>query len=312
MTDTSGGAHYRGQPPIVVGFDGSPSAQDALEWAAAEATAMGRPLHIVHAFTWPMIGSSCGELAVGSADAGFLAAAERLLAEAETRARSLAPTIKITIQLIAAPAVSAMLRQAEDAELVVVGSRGLGGFTGLLLGSVGVALAAHAVCPVVVVHHGRDASRQTSTGPVVVGVDGLASAAAIRFAFHAASRRGVGLIAVRSWVAPMRAHEAAPVPIDRIEESERQLLVQALQGVRRTFPDVHVECKLVHAHPGEALVIESAGAGLVVVGSHGRGGFAGMVLGSVSQAVLQHAACPVAVVRGRTQAHAPHHRIEEW
>jgi len=313
MTDTSGGVHHRGQPSIVVGVDGSPSAQDALEWAAAEATAMRRPLHIVNAFTWPTIGGSFGMLDAGTADVAFLAASERLLAEAEGRARSVAPTIKVTTQLIVASAVPALLRQAEDAELVVLGSRGLGGFTGLLLGSVSVALAAHAVCPVVVVHHDRTAPRPArATRPVVVGVDGPGSSAAIRFAFHAAARRGVGVIAVRSWATSTRPNGALPVPGDRIEEAERQTLEEALEGERRNFPDVPVQCKLVRTDPRHALVVESAGAALVVVGSHGRGGFAGMVLGSVSQAVLQHADCPVAVVRGRPATYAADHRIEQW
>ncbi len=310
MTDANGLPHHHGQPPIVVGVDGSRSAKDALEWAAAEATVMRRSLHLVHAFAWPTIGSSFGPFGPDSTHDSLLGAAERVLVEAERRASSAAPTIKVTTQLIVASAVPALLRQAEDAELIVLGSRGLGGFSGLLIGSVGIALAAHAACPVVVVRRGRDAGRSArSAGPVVVGIDGPVSSAALRFAFHAASRRDATVVAVRCWPMPSRAYHYSPAAIDEIEEKE---LADMVERERRNFPDVRVHYRVVRGHPGHALVVESSDAGLVVVGSRGRGGFAGMVLGSVSQAVLQHANCPVAVVRGRTTTAAPDDRIEAW
>lgn len=276
---------------IVVGVDGSPSGQDALDWAAAEASTMQRPLRLVHGFIWPLMGVHLGPSPVGPPDGGLQAAAERVLADAETRARSSAPEVKITTELVVGAAAQALLEQARDAELVVVGSRGLGGFSGLLVGSVGVALAAHAPCPVIVVHP-RPKTRP-AVQHVVVGVDGSdLSAPAIRFAFEAAARRGARLTAVRAWSAP-----ASIFPELVVEQEARELLLAALEGDRRRFPEVEVEVKLVGDHAGRALVEESSDAELVVVGSRGRGGFQGLLLGSVSQAVLQHAACPVAVVR---------------
>ncbi|MHB1474799.1 MAG: universal stress protein [Dermatophilaceae bacterium] len=139
-----------------------------------------------------------------------------------------------------------------------------------------------------------------STRRVVVGVDGSGvSGLSMSFAFQAAARRGVGITAVRAWDVPMPVHPSLLVPLDKIQEAEQLLLLKSLAGRQRKFPGVDVQIKLINAHPGHALVVESAGAGLLVVGSRGLGGFAGMLLGSVSQAVLRHASCrcPVAVVR---------------
>lgn len=287
------------QAPIVVGVDGSPSAKEALDWAAAEAAALHRPLRIVHGFIWPLMRVPLGPADVGPADGGFQAAAERVLADAETRAGSAAPEVKVTTELVVGAAAPALLRQAEDAELVVVGSRGLGGFAGMVVGSVGVQLAAHAPCPVVVVrpHPNPRPHPATPARRVVVGADGSElSAAAISFAFRAAAHRKAALTVVRAWTAPVSIFPL--LVVDQVEAEERQQLEDALEAERHAFPDVDVEARLIRAdHPGRALVEESTTADLVVVGSRGRGGFAGMLLGSVSQALLQHAECPVAVVR---------------
>lgn len=287
--------------PIVVGVDGSPSADEALEWAAAEAAASERPLHIVHGFIWPLMHVPLGPAEFGPADGGFQAAAERVLADAETLARSAATQIKVTTELVVGAADPVLLRQAEDAQLVVVGSCGLGGFAGVLVGSVGVKLAAHAACPVVVVRP-RPGDRSQPSPPmrqVVVGADGSeSSAAAIGFAFRAAAHHGAGLTVVRAWTAPVTTFPL--LTVDRIEAEERQQMLGALDDQREQFPDVAIEVKLVRDdHPGHALVEESNNADLVVVGSRGRGGFTGLLLGSVSQTLLQHAGCPVAVVRPR-------------
>lgn len=289
------------QAPIVVGVDGSESAQDALDWAAAEASAMHRPLRIVHGFIWPLMHVAVGPPSVGPADGGLQAEAERLLADAESRAKSAAPDVDVTCELVVGAPTPALLGQARDAELLVVGSRGLGGFLGLLVGSVGVAVAAHAGCPVVVVHPHPDDPSRTAAGRVVVGADGSRlSAAAISFAFRTAARRKAGLTAVRVWEPSLSSHPRLAVVLDRITRAERRKFLAALETDRRTFPEVDLEVKLVrdeNHHPGQTLIEESAGADLIVVGSRGHGGFAGLLLGSVSQSVLEHAQCPVAVVR---------------
>lgn len=298
MTTVRGRTGRGALAPVIVGVDGSPSALSAVDWAATEASAMGRPLHIVHG-----LGVTLGPTLGGPGDSGVEAAAERLLTQAENRARATTRDVKITSELVVAAPAPALLGQAQEAELLVVGSRGLGGFTGLLVGSVGVAVAAHAPCPVVVVRPPEDADRSSGehAGRVVVGVDGSElSAAAIRFAFEVAARRGVGVTAVHSWAVPIPVHPSLVIPVDNLEEVEHRLLEESLQDEQQRFPDVDVVAKLVHASPAHALMVESGEAQLVVVGSRGHGGFAGMLLGSVSQAVLQHADCPVAVIRPHT------------
>jgi nucleotide-binding universal stress UspA family protein len=284
--------------PIVVGVDGSAYAYDALDWAAAEASAMHRPLRLVHACIWPMT-VSLGRAHVGPADNELQAAAERVLADAEIRAQAAAPDVKVTSELVVGAAAATLLRQAHDAELLVVGSRGLGGFAGLLVGSVGVALAAHAPCPVVVVRPRPDDHPTPAVGRVVVGADGSdLSASAIEFAFRTAARRNVSLTAVRAWSPPLSGYPRLVLGLESIEATERHQLLRTLEAYRQLFPGVDVEAKLVRDHhPGRALIVESADADLVVVGSRGRGGFTGLLLGSVSQSLLAHANCPVTVVR---------------
>ena len=287
-----------GHRPILVGVDGSVSAQAALEWAAAEAAYRRHPLHIVHTFTWPMIGDPFGPNLTEPMNDGLRAAAGLIVREAENHARRAAPDIRVTAELVAAGAVPTLLSQAQGAELVVVGSRGLGGFRGLLVGSVSSTVAAHAPCPVIVVHPHRHGTAfpTTPTGRIVVGVDGSEiSAAAIRFAFQEAARHRIGITAVHAAM-PTRQHPSLRVPADIVEQVDRQLFAEAMDSKRILIPGIDVKTKLVHSHPVQALLDEAAGAELIVVGSRGRGGFTGMLLGSVSQAVLQHAGCPVAVV----------------
>ncbi|TDU87866.1 nucleotide-binding universal stress UspA family protein [Kribbella voronezhensis] len=305
MTKTTAGVNH-GRRPVLVGVDGSVSAQAALAWAAAEASYRRCPLRIVHTFTWPMIGDPFGLNLAEPMNDGLRTAAGWILGEAENQARHAAPDIKVTAALFAAGAVPTLLSQAQDADLVVVGSRGIGGFRGLLVGSVSSTVAAHAPCPVVVVHPHRDGTAfpASPTGRIVVGVDGSdVSAAAIRFAFQEAARRRVGVTAVHAAM-PTRQHPSLRVPADIVEQVERQLFAEAMDSKRILVSGIDVKTKLVHSHPVQALLDEADGAELLVVGSHGRGGFTGMLLGSVSQAVLHHAPCPVAVVH-RTKAKKP-------
>ncbi|GAA2394135.1 hypothetical protein GCM10010170_107780 [Dactylosporangium salmoneum] len=162
----------------------------------------------------------------------------------------------------------------------MVGHRGRGGFTGMLLGSVGVALAAHATCPTVVVRRGSEGG--TAAGRVVVGVDGSHEGElALEFAFDHASAYGAGLTALHVYDRPAENHSLAEV-VGRWTEK---------------YPDVNARYHGVLGRAAEALVDHSQGALLLAVGSRGRGGFTGMLLGSVSQAAIRHATCPVAVVK---------------
>jgi nucleotide-binding universal stress UspA family protein len=186
--------------------------------------------------------------------------------------------------------------------MVVLGSRGLGGFTGLLVGSTAVSLAAYGQCPVAVVRGRTLADPPPGSGPVVVGVDGSpTSEGAIEVAFDEASFRGVGLVAVHTWsdVTVGSAFDIAAVSLDwqAVETDEQRLLAERLAGWQEKYPDVRVHRVVTRDRPVRSLLAQAGNAQLLVVGSRGRGGFAGMVLGSTSQALLHHAPCPVLVVR---------------
>ncbi|MFG1905637.1 universal stress protein [Kribbella sp. NPDC048928] len=292
---------HRGRRPVLVGVDGSASAQAALAWAAVEASYRHCPLHVVHTFSWPVIADPFGL---------------DLTEPMNDSRRAAAPDVRVTAELFSGAAAPTLLSQAHAAQLVVVGSRGLGGFRGLLVGSVSATVAAHAPCPVIVVHPHRDGTAfpVSPVGRVVVGVDGSdVSAAAIRFAFQEAERRRVGITAVHAAM-PTRQHPSLQVPADIVEQVDQQLFAAAMESERVLVPGIDVETKLVHSHPAQALIDEADGAELIVVGSRGRGGFTGMLLGSVSQAVLHHAPCPVAVVhphRTRATKRSPAHQFAD-
>ena len=250
----------RGRRAVVVGVDGSVSAQGALAWAAAEASSRHCPLRIVHAFSWPMLSNPLDMTFVGDMNIGLQSAAEWILTEAESHAREVAPDIKVIANLFVGPAAPTLLNESQDADLVVVGSRGVGGFRGLLVGSVSATVAAHAPCPVVVVHpHGDGTAFPSSpTGRIVVGVDGSEiSAAAIRFAFQQAARRHICITAVHA-ATPTRLHPSLRVPADIVDQIDRQLFAEAMESKRVLFPAIDVQTKLVHAHPAQALIDASA------------------------------------------------------
>lgn len=264
---------------IVVGVDGSPSSLAAVDVAAAQARLRGLPLRVVHAFIWPYFDVPLGPSPSGPPDGGLQHEAERLVAEAVGRARTTAPDVEVDGEIVTGGAAAVLLEESRDAATVVLGDRGLGGFSGLLIGSVAVQLAAHAHCPVLVVRGGVRA-----TGPVVLAVDGSASAApAVALAFEEAALRDAPLTAVHAWLGP-------------VEREPGDLLAEALAGCRERHPDVVVREEMVRGAARAVLVERSAQAQLLVVGTRGLGGLRGLLLGSVSHAVLHHAECPVLVV----------------
>jgi len=284
-------------PPVVVGVDGSPSALDAVAWAADECARHHVPLRLVHTYFLPATGYPNMIVNASEVLAAFDAQGRLWLAEAEAAARAVAPGIAVETALFSGTAIPLLIEESANARTIVVGSRGLGGFTGLLLGSTAVALTAHARCPVVVVR-----TRVAGAGPVVVGVDGSpASESAIGFAFEAASTRGAPLTAVLSWtdVLVESSFQAVRFSMDwsEVEDEQRRLLAERMAGWQEKYPDVVVERVVVRDRPVRALVRAAQHARLLVVGSHGRGGFTGMLLGSTGQALVHHAPCPVAVVR---------------
>ncbi|GAA2366920.1 universal stress protein [Dactylosporangium salmoneum] len=284
---------------IVVGVDGSPESLAAVEWAAEDAVRRGCALCLVHAFVWPALYAPV--MVTVPDEPGAKGAAEETVAEAAAGAVAVAPGLEVRTDVQVRPPAAALVAASKRARTVVVGNRGLGGFAGLLLGSVGVQLAAHAACPVVIV---RRADRQPGheAGRVVVGVDGSPEAErAVQFAFEQASYRGTGLTAVHAYQWPATGGPVDVLPLaydpDDLRTDERRTLARSMSGWAGKYPGVDIRHTVVHGRAGAVLTELSAGAQLLVVGSRGRGGFTGLLLGSVSQAAIHHAGCPVAVVR---------------
>ncbi len=290
--------------PVVVGVDGSESAARAVRWAAAEAALRHAPLRLVSVFTAVPPGRFGDPSLSGPYRRHLVEAGHAALDAAAGVAGEVAPGVEVQPDLREGFPVPALLSASGDAVLTVVGSRGLGGFTGLLAGSVAVALAAHGGSPVVVVRGDEVApaavgAEPPDERPVLVGVDGSpASEAAIGLAFDEASLRGAPLQALHTWL----DHGLVPALAARIdwaalETEEHALLAQRLAGWSQKYPDVDVRGVIECDRPGRAVVAASTAAQLVVVGSRGRGGGAGLFLGSVSHALLHHAHCPVMVAR---------------
>ncbi|KOX20512.1 universal stress protein [Saccharothrix sp. NRRL B-16348] len=280
--------------PIVVGVDGSESALTAVRWAAEEAARHRVPLELVHAYLLPRRGYPEMVLTAHDVREAFEEQGRQWLEAAAASVRDLVPEVETSV-VVDQPA-GAMITASQGARLVVLGSRGLGGFLGMVVGSVAVSVAAHGRSPVVVVR-----GPYPATGPVVLGVDGSpAGEAAIGFAFEEASARDATLTALLAWT-PLLAGtpyaDKVRVDWDEMEEQQRQSLAQRLAGWQEKFPDVAVDRRVVRERSTKALLDASRDAQLLVVGSRGRGGFAGMLLGSTSQALVHHAPCPLAVVR---------------
>lgn len=288
----------RAEPSVVVGVDGSAPSLSAVDWAATDAVRRDRPLHILHAIVWLP-----ADAPLPSAYAANIHhEAARIVAEAVDRAERAAQGVRITTATPVDSAAVALLHAAQHACEVVVGNRGHGGFTGLLLGSVGVQVAAHAPCPVVVVRH-EQRPPGSEAGRIVVGIDGSHDAdEALQFAFDYASSCGAGVTALLAYQwpgSPSRPDDLLPLTFDAddLGEEEQRTLGESTAGWRDSYPDVDFRTTTVRGRTAAALVEHSAGARLLVVGSRGRGGFSGLLLGSVSQAAIHHAACPVAVLR---------------
>lgn len=286
---------------IVVGVDDSGPSRHALLWACREATRLGRPLHLVHVYLISTVYAGAGVYtSLTSAEVARLSqAAEETLAEAVAVANEKTQGIVVTSAAHEGSAAAALVAAASTADLLVLGARGLGALKSALLGSVSTQVAMHSPVPVIVVKDVEDT--HGARGGITVGIDGHEdSQACLAFAFEQASSRGTSLDVVHAWAfdrAQGRTALAGALSADYELEPRRKLLIdEALAGWTEKYPDVDVRQSVVHAHAVPALVEHSATAQLLVVGSRGRGGFAGLLLGSVSHGVLQHAACPVAVV----------------
>jgi nucleotide-binding universal stress UspA family protein len=284
---------------IIVGIDGSPESDAAVNWAAHDAAIRGLPLTVVHvespaAATWsqaPVLEESPEEQ---QADG------RTLLAHASTIARdAIADTARVHITgelLSSSTPVPTLVDQSKDAELIVVGSRGRGALSRSILGSVSAGLIRHAHCPVALIRHEDPELPDPAQGPVLVGIDGSTADLATAIAFEEASLRNVDLTALHAWndidMNAIPGYDWSPTTA-----KEGHLLAEALAGWQERYPDVSVHEQLVSSRAAHALVDASESAQLVVVGSHGSGALAGMLLGSVSNAVVQAVQRPVIVAR---------------
>jgi nucleotide-binding universal stress UspA family protein len=281
--------------PIVVGTDGSPSADRAVEWAAAEADRRRRRLHIVHAVQpW-----ACDLVFVPDPRvAGSLAeAGERILIQATELAAKTAPDVAVTTESVVEAPGFALREESHGAYEVVVGHRGLGGFTGLLLGSTSLTVAGHTACPAVIVRGPGAEDR----GEVLAGVDlrGEESARVLEYAFECAAVRGNWVRVVHTWHVPTTLFNGAyPVTVRQALGAAQERLADAVAPWRAKYPDLRVVEETPPGQPVAELVNRSGRADLLVVGPHRHG--AGPHVGSVGHGVIHHADCPVAVVGSAT------------
>lgn len=279
--------------PIVVGIDGSEQSMHAVEWAAVEAVLHDAPLRIVYALTLPAdMGSGRRS---GPLPTTVTETAEEALDAAADQVDLVVPGLTVDTALITGKAAQVLADVAMGALMLVIGSRGAGNLTPL--GSVSRHLAIHPPCPVVIEH----ADTPRAHGQVVVGVRELDdSAAALGFAFQEAALRGAHLVALHAWFWFLPA--IGPASVDgpvadphRVSSAALSELHDLLAPWREKYPDVEVGEEIVHARPGHALAHASAGADLIVLGSHGRHVHERSE-GPVIHALLNQARCPVSIV----------------
>lgn len=279
--------------PILVAYDGSADAQHALQWAARESLRSGVPVHVlaVNEILPPTWGGVSGMIVVTE---GYVLDSNAVLEEA-AKALADAGVVHATTSQRTGPIVSELVQAAESASVLVIGSQGHGAAGEALMGSVSQHLARHATCPVVVVREPHDSTAHR----IIVGMDGSpTSAGALAYACRRAETTGETVVAIHGWHVRAPSTDVWAGDPRSVDVSERErLLAESVAGVREDHPDVRLEQEVVLVAPEKALVDASASASLVVVGSRGLGYFSGLLLGSVSQAVLHRATCPVAVVR---------------
>ena len=292
---------------IVAGVDGSPSSTLAVDWAARDADLRNVPIKLVHVVApivtaaegWSDIPATSDFTQWQEEHAGqLIEEAHKVAVEASSPSRA----SQVTSEVLHAPIVPTLVDLSKRADMVVVGCRGEGAVERALLGSVSSGLVHHAQCPVAVIHDEDPLTQRSPQAPVVVGIDGSpTSELATAIAFDEACRRGVGLVALHAWsdMGPLEFPSVnwAPIEWANIKVREEEVLAERLSGFRNRYPDVAVDKIVVRDRPAPRLLEQAENAQLVVVGSHGRGGFSGMLLGSVSTAVVNSAQIPVIVAR---------------
>lgn len=283
---------------VVVGYDGSDGSERALQWAAEEARLRGLPLQILSVWEEPMVDMGFGggaiidpNLAEVMKERGEQIAAQGLQMVADRG-------VHATAESVVGPAASALVEASESADLIVTGSHSKRGVAEILLGSTSSQVATHSTCPTIVVRPAELTNQR-----VGVAIDGSGPGQrALDFAFDAASRRGWKLLVIHAWDVHVVGFDvdASTYPkggiIDEVREAEDRLSSEVLAGHRDRYPDVEIEYHLDRGHPDHVVLEAAESCDLLVVGSRGHGGFASLMLGSVSNRVLHHAECSVAVV----------------
>lgn len=286
---------------VVAGVDGSREGVDAAQWAAAQAHRSGSPLRLVHCY--PVRIGAASVLVGGAAGLRSIQRdhGHTVLAEAEKAIRAAFPHLVIEPDVVEGAPVRRLVEESRSARLVVVGAHGVGGFGGMLVGSVTEGVALHGHSPTVVVRGRSRGDAPPSQGPVVVGTDGsAASGNAMRFAFEQASGWDVPLVAVRTWndvllgTTGMPSLQVDPAEVDSEVGAE---LAAEIAGWQQRYPQVVVHQVVERGRPVRTLVKLGDQAQLLVVGSRGQESFPGMLLGSTSRALVTYAPCSLAVVR---------------
>ncbi|MDQ0867820.1 nucleotide-binding universal stress UspA family protein [Arthrobacter sp. V1I9] len=277
---------------VVVGYDGSAQAAQAVRWAAVQAALRSRPLHLVHCSVWPELTDDLGPVP-GVEGSGLARSAEVTVEEGVAHAEQAAPGVEVRTSLLIGWPREQLPKVSVGEELLVVGSRGIGGFLGLLVGSVSLDMAATAACPVAVIR-----SDENPDGPVVVAIDHSGATAALEDACTVAAATGATLVIVHVQHVPA-GYRLLRDPVD-VHPSAQSLLDSAVGTARELAPGITVESRLfTDTSVARAVLTASEGARLTVVGTKGYGLIKGTI-GSTAHAVLHHANGPVLISRRNT------------
>lgn len=282
-------------PPVgavVVGYNGKEHARTALAWAAGEAARRHAPLMVLFAANYPGMTVEPGP-GLFHRDPGALEAAEEVTARGVAEALAAHPDLVVVGATEVTGPAQALIEASREAAVVVLGSRGYGRVLGALLGSVGFAVAARATCPVVVVKDGAEERPVGPDRPVVVGADGSPhAAAAVAFGATRAAAADAPLVVVTC----TGGHQVPHIDEGELRSLATRIAESAAAEAGAAHPGLHVSTRVEDCPPEVTLVDAARTAGLVVLGTRGRGAFEGMLLGSVSHAVIHGAECAVAVV----------------